>query len=155
MDCVTVAANPQGRRRSSTKSRHSSTCTECRDLSFGVLPLPPSSGSVTQSIDVVSSPRHCRWVEVGRASTRARPSAERFGCTTGPDDRLCHRRAAIGRAVLGGSSVGTRVQAKRGCENHGENRVRLRRVGRDVCQGWVKRAAAEKGYVKMCVIGSK
>jgi len=43
----------------------------------------------------------------------ARPSAERICRTTGPDDRLCHRRAAFGRAVLGGSSVGARVREGR------------------------------------------
>ena len=47
----------------------------------------------------------------------ARPSAERIRRTTGPDDRLCHRRAAIGRAVLGGSSVGARVREWRGARS--------------------------------------
>ena len=47
----------------------------------------------------------------------ARPSAERIRGTTGPDDRLCHRRAAIGRAVLGGSSVGARVREERGARS--------------------------------------
>ena len=44
----------------------------------------------------------------------ARPSAERIGRTTGPDNRLSHRWGAIGRAVLGGSSVGARVREDRG-----------------------------------------
>ena len=47
----------------------------------------------------------------------ARPLAERTRRTTGPDDRLCHRRAAIGRAVLGGSSVGAKVREERGARS--------------------------------------
>ena len=35
----------------------------------------------------------------------------------GPDDRLCHRRAANGRAVLGGSSVAARVREGRGARS--------------------------------------
>ena len=50
----------------------------------------------------------------------ARPSAERIGRTTGPDNRLCHRWAAIGRAVLGGSSVGARVRGKGGVRDQPE-----------------------------------
>ena len=55
---------------------------------------------------------------VGRASGArrlARPLAERIRHRTGPDYRVSHRRAAVGRAVLGGSvAVGARAPRKGG-----------------------------------------
>ena len=53
----------------------------------------------------------------GGARRLARPSAERIGRTTGPDNCLSHRWAAIGRAVLGGSSVGARVREESGARS--------------------------------------
>ena len=81
----------------------------------------------------------------------ARPSAERIRRTTGPDDRLCHRRAAIGRAVLGGSSVGARVREDRGARSTFGNanvpttQVLMQRACSSVpCSGPVARADGPK-----------
>ena len=65
-------------------------------------------------------PRQRRWhAHRSRVRRLARPSAERISVArqAPPDDRLCHRRAAIGGTVLSGSSVGARVREERGARS--------------------------------------
>ena len=89
MDCVTLpdrgghGSTPKG------QTAHSVHVLECADLVDERLRPCGLAASVTQSIDVLSSPQHRRWVEAARADQRAFVRSD----AVDPRDRCaCHLR---------------------------------------------------------------